>query len=159
MQPKHRGLVVVTMYSTITLASGIGKTLMSRYKAALAERNRQVEGHRGLTSSLDTELVGRWEAVCTAWEEDAYPKSCENPYQTEATCKFTISSWKDMNLLLFIAMTEAEVRKEFAEDDKVRLSAGEESLHDISPSAFVFLGLELEDLQCVISFLLCALIF
>ena len=50
-------------------------------------------------------------------------------------------------------MTEAEVRKEFAEEDKVRLSAGEESLHDVSPSAFVFLGLELEDLQYVISFL------
>ena len=64
-----------------------------------------------------------------------------------------------MNLLLFIAMMEAEVRKEFAEDDEARLPAGEESLHDISPSAFVFLGLELEDLQYVFSFLLGASIF
>ena len=130
----------------------IGKTLMSRYKAALAERNRQVEGHRGLTSSLDAELVEKWEAICTAWEEDAYPKSCENPYETEATCKFSIFSSYDMNLPLFIAMTEAKVRKEFAEEEEVRLSAGEESLHDVSPSAFVFLGLELEDLQCVFFF-------
>ena len=64
-----------------------------------------------------------------------------------------------MNLLPFIAMTEAEVRKEFAEDDEARLSTGEESLHDISLSAFIFLGLELEDLQCVFSFLLGAMIF
>ena len=128
---------------------GIGKTLMSRYKAALAERNRQVEGHRGLTSSLDAKLVEKWEAICTAWEEDAYPKSCENPYEIEATCRFSIFSSKDLNLPPFIAMTEAEVRKEFAEEDEVRLSAGEESLHDVSPSAFVFLGLELEELQCV----------
>lgn len=59
-----------------------------------------------------------------------------------------------MNLLPFIAMTEADVRKEFAEDDEMRLSAGEESLHDISLSAFVFLGLELENLQSVFFFLL-----
>ena len=76
---------------------GIGKTLMSRYKAALAERNRQVEGHRGLSNSLDTELVEKWEAICTAWEEDAYPKSCENPYETDATCKLAIFFSKGMN--------------------------------------------------------------
>ena len=46
-------------------------------------------------------------------------------------------------------MTEAEVRKEFAEEDEIRLSAGEESLHDTSASSFVFMGLELEDFQCV----------
>ena len=68
---------------------GIGKTLMSRYKAALAERNRQVEGHHGLTSSLDKELVGKWEAMCVAWEDEAYPKKCENPYKNEGTCKIT----------------------------------------------------------------------
>lgn len=66
---------------------GIGKTLISRYKATLAECNRQVKGHRGFMSSLDAELVERWEAICVAWEADAYPKSCENPYQTKGTCK------------------------------------------------------------------------
>ena len=66
---------------------GLGKTLMSRYMAALAERNRQVEGHRGLTGSLDPELVAKWEAMCVAWEEDEYPKKGPNPYQKEETCK------------------------------------------------------------------------
>lgn len=46
-------------------------------------------------------------------------------------------------------MTEAEVRKEFAEEDEEGLSAGEESLHNTSASSFVFLGLELEDFQSV----------
>ena len=73
---------------------GIRKMLMSRYKAALAERNHQVEGHRGL---LNSELVEKWEAICTAWEEDAYPKSCKNPYKTDATCKLTIFFSKGMN--------------------------------------------------------------
>jgi len=62
---------------------GMGKTLKSRYKAALAERNRQVEGHRGLTSSLEEGLVAKWETICVEWENDEYPKTCENPYETD----------------------------------------------------------------------------
>jgi len=63
----------------------IGKTLKSRYTAALAERNRQFEGHRGLTSSLPAALVAKWEAICVAWDEEGYPKTKENPYKTDAT--------------------------------------------------------------------------
>jgi len=66
---------------------GLGKTLISRYKVALAERNRQAEGHRGLTNSLDPELVTKWEAMCVAWEDDEYPKRCPNPYQKEGVRK------------------------------------------------------------------------
>jgi hypothetical protein len=126
---------------------GIGKTLMSRYKAALAEHNQQVEGHRGLTSSLDEELVGKWEAMCIAWEDDTYPKKCENPYKNEGICKVDFLSLWHQLIVFFSAMTEAEVRKEFAEEDEERLTAGEEYLHDMSASGFVFLSLELEDLQ------------
>ena len=66
---------------------GLGKTLISRYKIALAERNRQTEGHRGLTNSLDPDLVAKWEAMCVAWDEDDYPKKCPNPYQKEGVRK------------------------------------------------------------------------
>jgi len=66
---------------------GMGKTLMSRYKAALAECNQQVEGHRGLTNSLEEVLVEKWESMCVAWEEDDYPKTCENPYKTAGACE------------------------------------------------------------------------
>jgi len=44
-------------------------------------------------------------------------------------------------------MTEAEVRKEFAEEEERRLEEGEEPVHQTTPSAFVFLGVELEDFQ------------
>jgi len=71
---------------------GMGKTLMSRYQAALAERNRQVEGHRGLTNSLEETLVAKWESLCVAWEADEYPKTCENPYKTEGACKDLLAS-------------------------------------------------------------------
>jgi len=46
-------------------------------------------------------------------------------------------------------LTEAEVRKEFVEEDERRLSAGEQYQHATSALAFVLLGVELEDLQCV----------
>jgi len=64
----------------------LGKTLMSKYKAAIAERNVQVEGHRGLTESLDPTLVANWEKLCIEWEGDNYPKKKLNPYYTEGSC-------------------------------------------------------------------------
>jgi len=128
---------------------GLGKTLMSRYKAALAERNRQTEGHHGFTNSLDLELVAKWAAMCIAWEEDEYPKSCENPYQVEGQSKhlFLVFSGPALILLCPTALTEAQVRKELTEDEERRIVAGEELVHETSPSGFIFLGLELEDMQ------------
>ena len=46
-------------------------------------------------------------------------------------------------------MTEAEARKEFAEDDEQRIVDGEEPVHATSPSTFIFLRLELEEMQYV----------
>ena len=69
---------------------GIGKTLKFRYKAALAECNQQVEGHRGLTSLLEEMLVAKWEAICIKWEENEHPKTCENPYETDNICKCSL---------------------------------------------------------------------
>ena len=68
---------------------GMGKTLMSRYRVALAEHNRQVEGHRGLTNSLEEGLVTKWELMCTTWEEAEFPKkNCKNPYETTGACAY-----------------------------------------------------------------------
>ena len=65
---------------------GLGKTLMSKYKAAIVERNIQVEGHRGLMESLETRLVAKWEKMCIEWESDRVPKMKANPYHTEGIC-------------------------------------------------------------------------
>ena len=63
---------------------GIGKTLLRKYKAAVAERNVQVEGHRGLTDVLEPRVVEGWERMCTEWEQDAaFPKKKKNPYYVE----------------------------------------------------------------------------
>jgi hypothetical protein len=64
---------------------GMGTTLIRKYRNALAERNIQVEAHRGLTSLLSAELVAKWEAVCVAWEKHGFPKTTKNPYQSKGT--------------------------------------------------------------------------
>jgi hypothetical protein len=63
----------------------IGNTLMRKYRNALAERNLQTEAHRGLNSSLATELVEKWESVCVEWEGDSFPKTKKNPYQSNGS--------------------------------------------------------------------------
>jgi len=48
---------------------------------------------------------------------------------------------------LFIVLTKAAVRKELAKEEEILLSNGGVALYEMSASAFVALGLELEDTQ------------
>ncbi|KDR70910.1 hypothetical protein GALMADRAFT_144380 [Galerina marginata CBS 339.88] len=109
---------------------GLGSTLMRRYKRAVADRNIQAEGHRGLTESLDADLVASWEELCVEWEADTFPKTKTNPYQTDNS-----------------TLTEAQVRKDLADEEEERLVRGGSSVHATSASSFVVLGLELEAVQ------------
>lgn len=64
---------------------GLGKSLAARYKAAVAERNIQVEAHRGLTQSITDDQQIRWEKVCEEWEQAPFPKTgIKNPYHVES---------------------------------------------------------------------------
>lgn len=59
----------------------LGKSLAARYKAAVAERNIQVEGHRGLSNTVQPAQVLKWTKVCEEWEEVPFPKTgVKNPY-------------------------------------------------------------------------------
>jgi Kyakuja-Dileera-Zisupton transposase len=62
------------------------KTLMSKYKATIVERNIEVEGHQGLTESLDLALVARWEELCMEWEDNSFLKTKLGPYHTKGFC-------------------------------------------------------------------------
>jgi len=64
--------------------------LRRRHRTGIADRNIQVEAHRGFTDGLPEELVQEWEEMCVAWEHAAFPKSKNaaiNPYSTEQLCK------------------------------------------------------------------------
>jgi len=48
-------------------------------------------------------------------------------------------------------MTEAQAKKELAEEEEERLANGGVSLHAMSAGTFVAMGLDLEDAKCVVS--------
>jgi len=60
---------------------------MRRYKAAIRERNIQVEAHRGFTATLSEELVREWDKMCVLWDKAAFPKHAPNPFRTEGISK------------------------------------------------------------------------
>lgn len=71
---------------------GLGKSLASRYRAAVAERNVQVEAHRGLSNTVTAEQLTRWEGVCKQWEDAPFPKAgVKNPYHVEGLSTFVLS--------------------------------------------------------------------
>ncbi|KDR72076.1 hypothetical protein GALMADRAFT_74300 [Galerina marginata CBS 339.88] len=109
---------------------GFGRTLARKFKAAVALRNIQAEGHRGLTEALDSDLVAKWEKLCVEWESEGFKKTKKNPYQTDG-----------------LELTEAQVKKELAEEEGRRLAAGGVALHATGPSAFLVMGLDIEDTQ------------
>lgn len=128
---------------------GMGATLLRRYKAAIGERNIQAEGHRGLTSVLDSALVQSWEKMCTEWEQDAaFPKKKKNPYHVKdgRTSRFASLSVPHLALLT-IVVSEARVKKQLAEEEENRLKDGGVSLNNMSAASFVGLGLEIEETQ------------
>jgi len=67
---------------------GQGATLLRRYKSAVADRNVQREGHRGLTESLEGPLVNKWELMCSEWEAEGFKKTKKNPYATDGVSEF-----------------------------------------------------------------------
>ncbi|PPR02783.1 hypothetical protein CVT26_009394 [Gymnopilus dilepis] len=110
---------------------GMGLTLLRRYKAAVAERNIQAEGHRGLTDALNPDLIKAWTKLCKKWDSDSmFPKSCKNPYHVE-----------EMHI------SEARVKKELASEEEKRIKAGGISLNNTSAASFIGLGLEIEEFQ------------
>jgi len=67
---------------------GMGKTLARKYKHAVAERNIQLEGHRGFTASLEEADVKKWDLMCVNWEHNqALPKKTPNPYHIASLCE------------------------------------------------------------------------
>jgi len=77
----------------------IGLMLAQKSKAAVAEHNLQTEAHRGLCALIlgqsinrvvdvekNTAILAKWEAICTQWESEDFPKSSKNPYQMDNVC-------------------------------------------------------------------------
>ncbi|KAF9472815.1 hypothetical protein BDN70DRAFT_818108 [Pholiota conissans] len=88
-----------------------------------------VEAHRGFTESLPASLVATWEDLCSAWDADRFPKSTPNPFTTNV-----------------MYVSEANVKAQLAKEEKERQQQIP-ALHSMGPSAWLSMGLELEDSQ------------
>ncbi|KDR65106.1 hypothetical protein GALMADRAFT_82273, partial [Galerina marginata CBS 339.88] len=81
-------------------------------------------------AALEGDLVAKWEKMCVEWEGEGFKKTKKNPYQTDG-----------------LELTEAQVKKDLAEEESHRLAAGGVALHATGPSAFIVMGLDIEDTQ------------
>ncbi|KAL0568471.1 hypothetical protein V5O48_013516 [Marasmius crinis-equi] len=98
--------------------------------ATVKTRNQQTEAHRGLTASLPEDLRVSWEEMCQQWEDSKRGEKLVDPFRPNKTY-----------------LSQRQVEKELAEYESDRLRAGGISYHNTSASAFLSLGLELEDSQ------------
>ncbi|KAF9030058.1 hypothetical protein BJ165DRAFT_1359078 [Panaeolus papilionaceus] len=105
-------------------------TLLRRYRAAVADRNLQVEAHKGLTASLSPGVVDKWESMCCVWESDTYLKDVPNPYMVEVQ-----------------EFTESDVRKELAKEEEKQLKDGGKALHETSADTYIGMGIAIENAQ------------
>ncbi|KAJ7026230.1 hypothetical protein C8F04DRAFT_1268406 [Mycena alexandri] len=102
---------------------GIADLLRRRLDKAKVEEREQAEAFEAFSAEQGERVEG-WRAMVHAFEANPV---APNPY--ESTEK---------------GMTEADVRLKLAEEEALR---GQTSLHDVSPTGFIYAGLDLEEEQ------------
>ncbi|KAK7030582.1 CxC2 domain-containing protein [Favolaschia claudopus] len=106
---------------------GLAALLRRRLDNARRESAAQKEAFESFSLEQEERVQG-WEEKVAAYEAD--PQNARNPYE-----------------ITHPGMTEAQARLKIAEEEAEAVRNGVPALHDVSPSAFVFEGLELEDEQ------------
>ncbi|KAJ7434219.1 hypothetical protein B0H11DRAFT_2258641 [Mycena galericulata] len=101
---------------------GLGFLLRKRLLNAIAERNRHVDALATFTANQE-EHIPEWTAMVEAFDAD---NTQPNPYELPKTGR-----------------SEQDVRLELAEEDALEKTP----IHEVTPSAFVLAGLDLEEQQ------------
>ncbi|KAJ7118596.1 hypothetical protein C8R43DRAFT_901412, partial [Mycena crocata] len=109
----------------------IGDTLRRRRDRAERELKEQTEAYDEF-SSYQAEHVPKWRELVLAYEKDSTKPS---PYYVPIK-----GNW-------CAGLTEAEVRLNFAKEEAAEVARGVPTLHNVSPSAFMVVGLDLEEEQ------------
>jgi hypothetical protein len=138
----------------------IGSNLLRKIKVAIPEKAVQYQAWQQLSSVLDPQQVSAWLAEIKAWERD--PSSCANPFRPRLSTSVFYSLIRRVTPFneLFPDLSQADVRLRLAQQDALELQTDGMSVPgNISPSAMIHMGLELEELQLsVIFFQLCSLL-
>ncbi|KAJ7030308.1 hypothetical protein C8F04DRAFT_1264074 [Mycena alexandri] len=105
---------------------GLSSLLKKRLLNAIPERNFQAESLATFTAN-QIDNVPQWKAVVEAFEADS---TKPNPYEIPKS-----------------GALENDVRLECAEEEAAEQRAGVPAIHNVSPSAFILAGLDLEEQQ------------
>ncbi|KAJ7633773.1 hypothetical protein DFH06DRAFT_1139696 [Mycena polygramma] len=106
---------------------GIGALLRKRYDNALRERETQTQAFEVFTREQG-DRVDAWRTMVLDWERE--PGKNPNPYEMKSK-----------------GLTEAQLRLQLSEEEAAEVAKGVPSLHDVTPSGFIYTGLDLEDQQ------------
>ncbi|KAJ7735174.1 hypothetical protein B0H16DRAFT_1731438 [Mycena metata] len=107
---------------------GQGDALQRKLLVAIAERDRQVEAFKEISSTIERSVRSEWKKKVVAWHEDP---TQENPYTLRR---------KD-------CPTEAEVRLEVKRDEDAAMLGGTSPLQGSTATAFLIAGLQIEEAQ------------
>ncbi|KAJ7278653.1 hypothetical protein C8J57DRAFT_1502496 [Mycena rebaudengoi] len=110
---------------------GEGDTLPWKLILAISERDRQVTEFEEVDRTLTDELRNKWQAQVDAWMLD---RTAPNPYELSAESRKVVP-------------TEASIRLELTKEDSKLATASGGRVHGSSMSAFLTVGMQLEDSQ------------
>ncbi|KAF9504109.1 hypothetical protein BS47DRAFT_1401750 [Hydnum rufescens UP504] len=105
----------------------LGTSLLQKLHNALVQSAFHLEQYDTLTQGLADDDASTWERMVREWEIDA---SKPDPYTLPLSNK-----------------SQVQIRLELIEMERDSLYHGSVSLHDVSASAFVIMGLDIEDTQ------------
>ncbi|KAJ7429706.1 hypothetical protein B0H11DRAFT_2166764 [Mycena galericulata] len=119
-------------------------TLRRRMDNGKKEQARQKESFDTFTEE-QRDRVPAWKQVVHDFEANPAAK---NPYEVKVTGEFFRNGGEGaLTRLWWLGLNEAEVRLQFTKEEELEAARGAASLHDVTPSKFMTLGLDLEEEQ------------
>ncbi|KAJ7179732.1 hypothetical protein C8R46DRAFT_1160195 [Mycena filopes] len=135
-----------TCFAHCLLILCLGDALRRKLIVAVAERDRQVEAFREVSSTISRDLQHEWRAQIAAFlEERISPTPIHSAGQVRALLHFAranVSITLDPD-----RPTEAQTRLELKADEEAEARKGTAPVHGTSVTAFLVAGLQLEDAQ------------
>ncbi|KAI0764426.1 hypothetical protein BC629DRAFT_1293606, partial [Irpex lacteus] len=110
----------------------LGVQLRNNLRHALVMKARHEAAFTRLSDTFSTSVVAEWQRIILSWEAD--PRSVPDPFVMETH-----------------TMTLNEIRLKLAREESDEMIRGIPSLHEVSASAFLEIGLDIENLQCTLA--------
>ena len=132
----------------MTDASLTGAMLFRKIKAAASEMHDHVIAHREYEASLPSASITHWTEEVEAWEKDP---SQPNPFEVKVVSRYHLAMIWTLFLTLITVPTQAAVCRQLSEAEARDLAARQDFSLDknMSPSALISSGIDLEGAQCV----------